>query len=459
MNETKELAKFIVKTRFEDIPAAMLERMKGYVLDTIGAGFVGAEMPWSQMVTRMIKSFGGAPEASMFGQQWKVDVSRAALVNGSMIGAFEVEHSGHAGGIVFPAALAISERDHRDGKAFLTALTLGYEIVHRTMAAQTMAVERDRGFHNPGVIGPFASATAVGKLIGLDETKMAWALGIAGSHSAGLIEFVQEGAMTKRLHEGRGASNGLESALLAQMGFTGPTTVLEGQYGYLKAVSPTPHPERLVDQLGTAWRADHRPIKPYACHAVSLALVHAIQCFKKTNAIDPKAIKRIAILTPASSAHVGDLGHGETEDRHQDTEPDSIMGARYSIPFMVAIAFCRDLIKDPIMTDEAVHDPVIRQLAKRQETHASRQAAPGDKATEIKVEMTDGKEHSFLATTFPGAADSPLDYNGVAEKFRRFTSGRLNNKRADEIVKLVADIDKVKDMAEIAALIRPGSAS
>ena len=101
-----------------------------------------------------------------------------------------------------------------------------------------------------------------GKLLGLDETRMAWALGIAGSHSAGLMEFVWEGAMTKRLHEGRAAANGLESALLAQLGFTGPTTVMEGELGYLKAVSPTPHPERLTEQLGTRWLGDHRPMLP-----------------------------------------------------------------------------------------------------------------------------------------------------------------------------------------------------
>lgn len=455
MNETRELAKFIFKTRFEDFPPGMIERVKGYVLDTIGAGFVGVAMPWSQMVLRMAKTLGGTSEASMFGQPWKVDVSRAALVNGSMIGAFEVEHSGHAGGLVFPAALAVAERDHKDGKTFLTALMLGYEVVHRIMAAQTMAAETARGFHNPGIIGPFASAAAVGKLIGLDETKLAWALGVAGSHSAGLIEFVWEGAMTKRFHEGRGAANGLESALLAQMGFTGPTTVLEGQYGYLNAVTPTPHPERLTDQLGTLWRGDHRPIKAYACHMVMQSLIHAVQVFKRANALDPKAIQRIVLLTPAAQ---NELAHGEAEDRHQDAEPDSLVGAQYSTPFMVAIAVCRDLVNDPLINDETVKDPVIRQLAKRIETRAERQSEPGDKAVEVRLEMADGKQHAFLATTFPGAADSPLDYPGVAEKFRRYTARLLTERQAAEFIRLVADIEKVKDMAEIAALIRSGAA-
>jgi 2-methylcitrate dehydratase PrpD len=295
----------------------------------------------------------------------------------------------------------------------------------------------------------------VGKLLGLDETKMAWALGIAGSHSAGLIEFVWEGAMTKRLHEGRATSNGIESALLAQMGFTGPTTVMEGQYGYLNAVSPTPHPERLTDKLGTVWLGDHRPFKPYACHSVSMALVHAIQVFKQTNAIDPKAIKRIALMTPAA---LGEFAHGEAEDRHQDTDADSIMGAQYSIPFMVAIAVCKDMVNDPIMTEETLKDPVIRQLAKKVETKAERKAEPGDKSIEVRLEMADGKQHAFLASGFPGTPDNPLDYKAVAEKFRRFTSRLLTERRADEIITVIADVDKVRDMAQIGALIRSASA-
>ena len=122
---------------------------------------------------------------------------------------------------------------------------------------------------------------------------------------------------------------------------------------------------------------------------------------------------------------------------------------------MVAIALCRDLVNDPIMTEETLKDPVIRLLAKKVTTKAERQCKPGDLTIEIRLEMAGGKHHALLATTFPGSPETPLDYDGVAEKFRRFTSRLLPAARADAIVNLVARVDQVKDMAEIGALIRP----
>ena len=159
MDETRLLARFVANTGYEDLPARVLERGKVYVLDNLTAGFVGSVQPWSLMVAGLARDLGGRKESSIFNQPWRTDASRAALVNGAMIGAFEIEHVGHVShpsGTVFPAALAIAQRDRMDGKALLTAMLLGYEIVCRVGEAQTSAVERERGFHNPGVNGPSA---------------------------------------------------------------------------------------------------------------------------------------------------------------------------------------------------------------------------------------------------------------------------------------------------------------
>src|SRR5919202_4897506 len=258
MSASRELASFVANTTYADLPDGLRERARVYVLDNLAAGFVGSVQPWSGMVADTVQHLGGTPQASVFRRAWRTDVSRAALVNGVMMGAFEVEHIGHAAhpsATVFPAALAVAEHKQLDGRAFLTALLLGYEVVCRVGAAQTRATEVERGFHNPGVNGAFGAAAAVGKLFGLDEERLAWALGIAGSHACGLVEFVHEAAMTRRAHPGRAAQLGLESALLAGAGFTGPTTVLEGRYGYLQAYSPRSQPERLVAGLGREWLA------------------------------------------------------------------------------------------------------------------------------------------------------------------------------------------------------------
>ena len=166
---------------------------------------------------------------SVFGAAWTTSPSYASLVNGVMIGGFETDHayfagSCHPSAAVFPAALALAERDGADGKQFMAAVAVGYEVTCRVGMAATRAVEDQAGFHGPGTNASFGGAAAAGKLLGLDARGMSNALGIAGSHAGGLLEFSKEGAMTKRLHVGRGCQMGLEAALLASHGFTGPST-------------------------------------------------------------------------------------------------------------------------------------------------------------------------------------------------------------------------------------------
>src|SRR5262249_12895507 len=158
--------------------------------------------------------------------------------NGVLIGAFECEPltGSHASGTVLPAVLAVGERERVTGATFLTALAVGVEGSAR-IARTAGGVQNVRGVHNPGTQGPLGAAAAIGKLYGLDDNRLTDALGIAGSSSAGLLEFAWSGGDTKRLHLGRASQLGLESALLARNGVRGPTTVLEGRSGYFNAFS------------------------------------------------------------------------------------------------------------------------------------------------------------------------------------------------------------------------------
>ena len=153
MNETMRIAQFVAETDFQDLPSDLVDKAKIFVLDNLASGFVGAEQPWSKKVASLANELGGNSEATVFNQRFKLDVSRASLVNGAMIGAFEVEHVGHSahpGGTAFPAALAFAERERLDGRSFILAMMLGYEVTCRVGAAQTRATEDERGFHNPG---------------------------------------------------------------------------------------------------------------------------------------------------------------------------------------------------------------------------------------------------------------------------------------------------------------------
>jgi 2-methylcitrate dehydratase PrpD len=409
------------------------------VLDNFAAGFLGSVQPWSGIVADTIRGLGGQAQASIFHRDWRTDVSRATLVNGVMMGAFEAEHIGHAAhpsASVFPAALALAENVQADGRSFLLAMLLGYEVVCRVGEAQTRATEVERGFHNPGVNGAFGAAAAVGKLLGLDEERLTWALGIAGSHACGLVEFVHEGAMTKRMHPGRAAQLGLESALLAKGGFSGPTTVLEGRYGYLQAYSPRPRPEQLVAGLGREWLAADLTIKAYPCHNTSQGVVHAIQQLKCGEALDSREIRRVTLL----------VGAHTVEERYLDREPRTLLGAQYSLPFTTAVALVRDL-SDPYTFDESVlGDPLVQDLAQRVTVQT------GASSAEVVLEVAD-RQFRVHAEEFPGSTAQPLDFAGAAEKLRRYAVPLVGEARVARIVEVVEKLDQLDDVRPLAEAI------
>jgi 2-methylcitrate dehydratase PrpD len=442
MQETRTLAKFVADTGYADLPASLIAECKIATLDVFAAAFVGSSMPWAQRVVEMVRELGGAADASVVNQPWKTDVSRAALANGALIGAFECEPltGSHAGGTVLPAALAVSQREHRDGQAFLLALALGFEIsgrLHRT----AVGLETKRGFHNPGVQGPFGAAAAVGKLYGFDAATLASALGLAGSCAAGLLEFAWRGDDTKRVHLGRAGSMGLESALLAGKGLQGPVTVVEGPYGYFNAFSEPTDISKLTEGLGKKWIVQPASHKAFAAHVTQQAVVQAIQDLKREHGFDPKDITHVTIKG----------AHRILEDRHTVRDPVTVMGAQYSLPFTAAVALTRDMSNPLVYNDEAVKDPLVRKLAAGMELIVD-QAVHDLFPAEVTVVCG---EQTYRKTTsaHKGSPHNPLTWADACEKFGRYTRTLLAEPQARAIMDAVGDLENQRDMARVAELL------
>src|SRR5207245_4446310 len=365
------------------------------VVATFGAVVLGSVQPWAPRILAVVQCLGGTPESTVIHQNWRTDVSRAALANGVLIGAFECEPltGSHASGTVLPAALAICQREHFDGARFLAALALGFEVSAR-IARTAVGLEAVRGFHNPGTQGPFGAAAAVGRLYAFDEEHLTSALGIAGSSSAGLLEFAWSGGDTKRLHLGRASQLGLESALLARAGVRGPETVLEGRSGYFNAFSTSPRFEKLLEGLGTDWAIEPPCLKSYATHVTHQAGVDAIQRFKGERPLDPGTITRVVIRGAPRIM----------EERHTARAPHDVLGGQYSLPFTTAVALTRDLSNPLVYDDAAVRDPLVRDLARRIELHPvedARHETPGFWPAEILVECA-GQRHTLRTRPHKG---------------------------------------------------------
>lgn len=446
MDETRTLAQFVSKTGYSDLPASVIERMKVYTLDVLAAGMVGSKLPWANMVLEMAREQRGVEEASVFATSEKMTVSQAALVNGVMVGGFESEHVGHTShpaGTVTPAALAIGERDRVSGQEFLLATALGYEVVCRIGDAQTGLVETERGFHNPAANGPFSAAAAVGKLLGFDAATQASAFGIAGSHCGGLTEYAWDGSMTKRLHLGRASQLGLESALLAQKGFTGPHTILEGRYGYFNAFSPAPKIEKLLAGLGEQWQLETLIIKRYPCHVSSQAVVAAVQEFKREQGFDPDQIESIALT---GSKRI-------LQQRFLDPNPTNEMGAQYSLLFTTAVACYRDL-DDPLQYDESVlEDAQIKRLANAITWQEAEESAHESLAATLEFTIA-GRTHAVQAETFPGSLQTPASLADVESKFRRFSKHVLSDAQQQDVLELVGNLEQLDDVSKLADAMR-----
>ena len=442
MSATQTLATFVADTAYADLPPSLIAECKIATLDVFAAAFVGSSMPWARQVVEMVHELGGAPEVSVVNQPWKTDVSRAALANGAMIGAFECEPltGSHAAGTVLPAALAVSQREHRDGKAFLLSIAVGFELSGR-LQKTAVGLESTRGFHNPGIQGPFGAAAAVGKLYGFDAATLASTLGLAGSCAAGLLEFAWAGDDTKRVHLGRASSMGLESALLARKGLHGPVTVIEGPYGYFNAFSEPTDIARLTEGLGKKWVIQPASHKAFATHVTHQAVVQAIQDLKSEHGFDPRSITGVTLRG----------AHRILEDRHTVRDPTTVMGGQYSLPFTAAVALTRDMSNPLVYDDAAVKDPLVRSLAKNMKLIVD-QTVHDLFPAEVEI-VCGARTYKKVTSAHKGSPHNPLTWTDACEKFSRYTRTLIGEPQARAIMDAVADLENQSDMARIATLV------
>src|SRR6516164_7621270 len=236
---THRLARFILATRYDDLPDAVRHEARRTLLNWVGCAIGGSREATVSNTIAALTPFIGAPQATVLGRSERADVLNAALINGisSHVLDFDDTHAEnaiHPAAPVAPAILALAEYRPVSGRDFIDALVVGIETECRIGNAVSPA-HYDVGWHITGTAGVFGAAAAAGKLLALDEQQMTWALGLAAVQPVGLQEMF--GSMTKSFHPGRAAQNGLTAAFLAGKGFTSSEHGLEARSGWMNAVS------------------------------------------------------------------------------------------------------------------------------------------------------------------------------------------------------------------------------
>jgi len=447
MNETRELTHFVVNADYEDFPENVVELAKVCFLDYLGAALYGSTKEWTKCVGDLVTSACCEGESTIIASRLKTAAPYAALVNGTMGHGFElddfVHHKAflHPGTVVIPAALALGEREHVDGREFLTALVLGYEIMIRVGMAVGVS-HNLRGFHSTGTNGTFGAAAAAGKILKLNEGRVLNAFGIAGSMSSGIKEFYLEGGMVKRLHAGRAAEGGVVAALLASRGFTGPSTVFEGKYGYCRAFSDESNLSKLTENLKKEWNIMKTNIKPYACCGALHPMVQCLIELKGKHSIKAKEIEGITVGTSERVA-LQNSGPGTK----------SVMAAQYSIPFTAALTLLKDIEDPATFSESALRDKEVLSLSRKVEVVGEIKDAGLDKCR-VTIKGKGGKKYSNEVDKPKGHPENPLRYDEVVGKFKRLSSCVLPGSQTDRVIGTVSCLEEMKDINALCDLVR-----
>jgi 2-methylcitrate dehydratase PrpD len=416
--ETVRLARYAAALRYEDLPAEVVGCAKDCIIDTIAAAICGSALPWSRIVIDYAERTGPGGASRILGRGSAVQAPAAALANGALAHAFELDAltrpgaGAHPGATVLPPALAIAQQEGAGGRALIAAFVAGNEAMIRIGRA-TGHTNEARGFHAPGTTGPFGAAVACGHLLGLDTARMTNALGIAGSLAGGLLEFARgDGGMVKRLHLGRASEAGVLAASLAAAGFAGPKTVLEGEFGFLHVFCDAFDASELTRGLGDDYVTLSTVLKRYPAHATAHAALKAVRDLQAEHRFAGDDVERITVT-----------GTRRMVERHNIAEPADLMLAQYSIPFCLALALYREA-RDPESYDAgALADPRIRALARRVRLveEGAGHAAVGSTVT---IALANGRRlerHEDSGMLEPGE---------LQDKFLRLTRGVLGAGRA-----------------------------
>lgn len=446
---TRELAHYASRLRYEDIPLEVIDKAKDCVLDQLGVELIGSTLDWNKISYRYVLEMDGQKESTIVNYGTKAPALDAAFVNATFGQGCELDDvgfgaGGHLGAATVPVSLALCEKAPVSGKQLLASVVAGCDVMYRILLAVRPSAAK-RGFHSHGIAGPFGAVTVAGRLLQLNQQEMVHAFGIAGSHSAGSMEYDQTGGEVKRIHAGLAARAGIQSAMLARLGLTGPPTIIEGKRGFCRIFSDQYDMEVITRDLGTDFKIMRVWFKLYPCVATVQGVIDTLAKLMKKGPINPEEVEEIRVgISETSLAHGGAI-----------YEPHDVASAQFSLPFSLALRLLKnDNDLSHYMDPKLWTDPAVLALAKKVKSYAEPQAK-GDLnyLTAMEVKLTDGTTLTNRQEYPPGCPLNPMTRDELRIKFRRLAGAVLPANRTAEIIETVDQLEKLHDVSKLIPLL------
>ena len=443
------LTGFAVEFPLSEVPAGTQTHVKRLLVDGVGcalAGDLADETPW---VAAAVSALGDGT-SSVIGRSESLSSLGATMLNAYLMTAMTVcdvyrpAHC-HITPLVLPPALMAAEKSRATGVDFLEAVVIGMEVTVRIALGLDYPTFRARGWHSPGVVGPFGSAAAIGRLGGFDEATMRNALGLAATQSAG--SYLSWGTPAVKFHQARGAASGVLAAEMARQGFPGgqrPLTAPDG--GVFNTHSNGGTPDLAMADLGSRWELEQVAVRLWPGASPVQAMLTGIFDLMKSDVVEPGSVSKVEIgISKEDFATHGHFG-----------PPSGTFEALLSYPYLCSAALHDRQVWFEQVERPRYTDPDLLSFASSRITVVPVDDLPVN-GCRLEVELKEGRTLERRIESARGTPENPADDEEIRGKFHRCADRRVGEELATEILESLMDIESCPDMAGLAALLRIGS--
>jgi 2-methylcitrate dehydratase PrpD len=443
---TRALAGYIAQAPARRLPAAVAEKARHHILDTLAAMVSGSRLPPGRIAIPYVRGLGGTPQASVAGSKLVTSCVNAALANGMLAHADETDDShapsrNHPGCAVVPAALAAAEAKHASGEQFLRAVVLGYDVAARlnyALGADAFAFA-GRMTHSFG--GTFGAGAAAAALLGLDAVAAQHLLSYCAQQASGVGSSVRDADHIEKAFDfgGMPARNGVTAATMVAAGFTGVDDVFSGERNFFQAFGAQPDPEKLADGLGERFEILGTNIKKWSAGSPAQSAIDALLHLMEVKGVTAGSIKTITVRLPTGS------------DRTVDRTPAPDVNVQHLLAM---------LLIDGTLTFRSIHDHARMRDPKILALRAKIQVVPSNELLRarprrqaiVEVATHDGERHTHRIVAVRGTADNPMELAEVEAKARDLMGGVLGRKRTETLINAIRDLPAAKDMTRLRPL-------